>query len=54
MIPPSASGVFVILAGAGSEASRGLYLLRGSADHLLFQLLVVAIVLPRCDGDVLQ
>jgi hypothetical protein len=38
----------------GERGEPGLYLLRGSADHLLFQLLVVAIVLPRCDGDVLQ
>jgi hypothetical protein len=44
--------VFAILAGAGSEASRGgergepgLHLLHGSADHLFFQLLVVAIAL---------
>jgi hypothetical protein len=38
----------------GERGEPGLHLLRGSADHLLFQLLVVAIVLPRCDGDVLQ
>jgi hypothetical protein len=38
----------------GERGEPGLYLLRGSAEHLLFQLLVVAIVLPRCDGDVLQ
>ena len=38
----------------GERGEPGLYLLRGSADHLFFQLLVVAIVLPRCDGDVLQ
>ena len=38
----------------GERGEPGLYLLRGSADHLLFQLLVVAIVLPRCDGVVLQ
>jgi hypothetical protein len=38
----------------GERGELGLSLLRGSADHLLFQLLVVAIVLPRCDGDVLQ
>ena len=38
----------------GERGEPGLYLLRGLANHLLFQLLVVAIVLPRCDGDVLQ
>jgi hypothetical protein len=38
----------------GERGEPGLYLLRGSADHLFFQLLVVAIVLLRCDGDVLQ
>jgi hypothetical protein len=38
----------------GERGEPGLYLLRGSADHPFFQLLVVAIVLPRCDGDVLQ
>jgi hypothetical protein len=38
----------------GERGEPGLYLLRGSADHLLFQLLVVAIVLPRYDEDVLQ
>jgi hypothetical protein len=38
----------------GERGEPGLYLLHGSVDHLLFQLLVVAIVLPRCDGDVLQ
>jgi hypothetical protein len=38
----------------GGRGEPGLYLLRGSADHLLFHLLVVAILLPRCDGDVLQ
>jgi hypothetical protein len=38
----------------GERGEPGLYLLRGSADHLFFQLLVVAIILPRCDGDVLQ
>ena len=32
----------------------GLYLLRGSAGHLFFQLLVVAIALQPCGGDVLQ
>jgi hypothetical protein len=32
----------------------GLYLLRGSAGHLFFQLLVVAIALPPCGEDVLQ
>jgi hypothetical protein len=38
----------------GERGEPELHLLRGSVDHLLFQLLVVAIVLPRCDGDVLQ
>jgi hypothetical protein len=38
----------------GERDEPGLYLLRGSADRLLFQLLVVAIALPCCDGDVLQ
>ena len=38
----------------GERGEPGLYLLRGLANHLLFQLLVVAIVLPRCDGGVLQ
>jgi hypothetical protein len=38
----------------GERGEPGLYLLCGSADHLFFQLLVVAIVLPRCDGYVLQ
>jgi hypothetical protein len=38
----------------GERSEPGLYLLRGLANHLLFQLLVVAIVLPRCDEDVLQ
>ena len=38
----------------GERGEPGLYLPHGSAGHLLFQLLVVAIVLPRCDGDVLQ
>jgi hypothetical protein len=38
----------------GERGEPGLYLLRGLVDHLFFQLLVVAIVLPRCDGDVLQ
>jgi hypothetical protein len=38
----------------GERGEPGLYLLRGLADHLLFQLLVVAIALPCCDGDVLQ
>jgi hypothetical protein len=38
----------------GGRGEPGLYLACGSANHLLFQLLVVAIVLPRCDGVVLQ
>jgi hypothetical protein len=39
---------------SGGRGEPGLYLVCGSASHLLFQLLVVAIVLPRCDGVVLQ
>jgi hypothetical protein len=31
----------------GERGEPGLHLLRGSVDHLLFQLLVVAIVLSR-------
>jgi hypothetical protein len=38
----------------GERGEPGLYLLRGSAGHLFFQLLVVAIALPPCGGDVLQ
>ena len=38
----------------GERGEPGLYLLLGSANHLLFQLLVVAIVLPCYDGVVLQ
>ena len=38
----------------GGRGEPGLYLVCGSANHLLFQLLVVAIVLPRYDGVVLQ
>jgi hypothetical protein len=38
----------------GGRGEPGLYLACGSANHLLFQLLVVAIVLPRYDGVVLQ
>jgi hypothetical protein len=38
----------------GERGEPGLYLVCGSANHLLFQLLVAAIVPPRCDGVVLQ
>jgi hypothetical protein len=38
----------------GERGESGLYLLRGSAGHLFFQLLVVAIALQPYDGDVLQ
>ena len=38
----------------GERGEPGLYLLRGSAGHLFFQLLVVAIALQPCGGDVLQ
>ena len=38
----------------GGRGEPGLYLACGSANHLLFQLLAVAIVLPRHDGVVLQ
>jgi hypothetical protein len=38
----------------GERGEPGLYLLRGSAGHLFFQLLVVAIALQLCGGDVLQ
>jgi hypothetical protein len=38
----------------GGRGEPGLYLMCGSANHLLFQLLVVAIALPRYDGVVLQ
>jgi hypothetical protein len=38
----------------GERGELGLYLLRGSAGHLFFQLLVVAIALQPCGGDVLQ
>jgi hypothetical protein len=38
----------------GERGEPVLYLLRGSAGHLFFQLLVVAIALPPCGGDVLQ
>jgi hypothetical protein len=51
LVPPSASRVFVILAGAGSEANRGS---TSRAGHLFFHLLVVAIILLLCGGDVLQ
>jgi hypothetical protein len=36
------------------RGESGLYFLRGSAGHLFFQLLVVAIALQPCGGDVLQ
>jgi hypothetical protein len=38
----------------GERGEPGLYLLRWSAGHLFFQLLVVAIALQPCGGDVLQ
>jgi hypothetical protein len=38
----------------GERGEPGLHLLRGSADHLFFQLLVVAIALWPYGGDVLQ
>jgi hypothetical protein len=38
----------------GERGEPGLYLLRGSAGHLFFQLLVVAIALQPHSGDVLQ
>jgi hypothetical protein len=38
----------------GERGEPGLYLLRRPADHLLFQLLVVAIALQPCGRDVLQ
>jgi hypothetical protein len=38
----------------GGRGEPGLYLLRGSSGHLFFQLLVVAIALQACGGDVLQ
>ena len=38
----------------GERGEPGLYLLRGSVGHLFFQLLVVAIALQPCGGDVLQ
>jgi hypothetical protein len=38
----------------GERGEPGLYLLRGSAGHLFFQLLVVAIALQPRGGDVLQ
>jgi hypothetical protein len=37
----------------GERGEPGLYLLRWSAGHLFFQLLVVAIALQLCGGDVL-
>ena len=37
----------------GERGEPGLYLLRGPAGHLFFQLLVVAIALQPCGGDVL-
>ena len=52
-VPPSVLRVFAILAGAGGEASR-VHLPRGSADHLFFQLLVVAIAPYPYGGDFLQ
>jgi hypothetical protein len=38
----------------GERGEPGLYLLRGSAGHLFFQLLVVAIAFQPCGGGVLQ
>jgi hypothetical protein len=38
----------------GERSEPGLYLPRGSAGHLLFQLLVVETILQLCGGGVLQ
>jgi hypothetical protein len=38
----------------GERGEPGLYLPRGPAGHLFFQLLVVANILQLCGGDVLQ
>jgi hypothetical protein len=38
----------------GERGESGLYLPRGSASHLLFQLLVVETILQLCGGGVLQ
>jgi hypothetical protein len=38
----------------GGQAEPELYLPRGSAGHLLFQLLVVETILQLCEGGVLQ
>jgi hypothetical protein len=38
----------------GEQGEPGLYLPRGSAGHLLFQLLVVETILQLCGGGVLQ
>ena len=38
----------------GERGEPGLYLPRGSAGHLFFQLLVVETILQLCGGDVLQ
>jgi hypothetical protein len=38
----------------GERGEPGLYLLRGSAGHLFFQLLVVETILQLCGGGVLQ
>jgi hypothetical protein len=38
----------------GERGEPGLYLLRGSAGHLLFQLLVVETILQLCERGVLQ
>jgi hypothetical protein len=51
-IPPSASRIFIILAGAESEASQGLPS-RGLASHL-FQLLGVETILQLCGGGAPQ
>jgi hypothetical protein len=37
----------------GERGEPGLYLPRGPAGHLFFQLLVVATILQLCGGDVL-
>jgi hypothetical protein len=38
----------------GGRGKPGLYLPRGPAGHLFFQLLVVATILQLCGGDILQ
>jgi hypothetical protein len=51
-VPPSASRIFIILAGAESEASQGLPS-RGLASRL-FQLLGVETILQLCEGGAPQ